>query len=146
MQHFEKNRLVRDSDVIVYGTVLSQDVQKDFNGFPVTDTLIEVQKTYKGIPAETVKVRAAGGETDDMIYIVDEPAALTFAIGEKVVLFLGSDQGAMPETEDLLYYAVGQNQGKFKVGVRSDGMIENGPGTHSFDFNHFQNEIDELEN
>lgn len=141
---FEKNQLVNDSDVIIFGTVLSQEVQKDFKGHPATDTFIQVETVYKGEPAETVEVRASGGETDDMIYVVNE-GPLTFDIGEEVVVFLSHNKGSLPDKDYFGYYVVGLTQGKFSVDTQSNGIIENGTGTYSFNFNNLQNEIDDLE-
>ncbi|OPG97222.1 hypothetical protein B2I21_15180 [Chryseobacterium mucoviscidosis] len=52
---YDKNQLVNEADVIVSGTVVSQEVKKDFEGFPVTDTTIRVQIVYKGNQARQLK-------------------------------------------------------------------------------------------
>ncbi|WP_157335089.1 hypothetical protein [Paenibacillus lutrae] len=41
---YEKNELVLDADVIAEGKVISKEVQKDFEGFPATDTKIKMTK------------------------------------------------------------------------------------------------------
>lgn len=131
--------------MIIFGTVLSQEVQKDFKGHPATDTFIQVQTVYKGKPTETVEVRVNGGETDDMIYVVNEEDSLTFDIGEEVVVFLINNKGSRPDKDDFGYYVVGLAQGKFSVDTQSNGIIENSSGTYSLNFNNLQSEIDNLE-
>lgn len=145
LAYFEKNQLVNESDVIISGIVISQEVQKDFKGFPVTDTFIQVQTVYKGEPSETVEVRVNGGETEDMIYVVNEEDPLTFSIGEEVVVFLSHNKGARPDKDDFGFYVVGHTQGKFTVDDHSKGIIENSSGTYSFNFKNLQDEIDQLE-
>lgn len=143
---YDKNQLVNEADVIVSGKVISQEVVKDFEGFPVTDTLIRVQTVFKGEPGETVEIRVNGGETDDILYTLEESAAPTFKVGEEAVVFLSSNKGSRPDKDDFGYYLVGQAQGKFILGgVQPKGMIENNTDTQSFDFNNFQNEINNLE-
>ncbi|MFB5269607.1 matrixin family metalloprotease [Paenibacillus enshidis] len=142
---YEKNQLVNEADVIVSGTVISQEVQKDFEGFPVTDTTIRVHTVYKGEPGETVEIRVNGGETDDMVYTLDEAAAPTLNIGEEVIVFLSANKGLRPDKDDFGYYLVGQAQGKFNISAQPQGLVENSTDTHSFDFNNIQNEIDQIE-
>lgn len=145
MATFKKNELVNESDVIISGTAISQEVQKDFRGFPATDTLIQVQKVYKGKPGDTVEVRTNGGETDDMIYVVNEDNPLTFDIGEEVVVFLSNNKGSIPDKDDFGYFIVGQNQGKFSIDNQLNGTIENSSKTYKFSLNNLQSEIDKLE-
>ncbi|MEK3685101.1 matrixin family metalloprotease [Paenibacillus sp. FSL R10-2736] len=143
---YDKNQLVNEADVIVSGKVISQEVVKDFEGFPVTDTLIRVQTVFKGEPGETVEIRVNGGETDDILYTLDESAAPTFKVGEEAVVFLSSNKGLRPDKDDFGYYLVGQAQGKFILGgIQPKDIIENNTDTQSFDFNNFQNEINNLE-
>lgn len=142
---YDKNELVNESDAIVSGIVLSQEVQKDFEGFPATDTLIQVQTVYKGKPAETVEIRADGGEMEDIIHIVDVPTPLSFTIGEEVIVFLSHNKGSRTDKEDFGYYVVGQAQGKFNIDPPSEASIQNDTGTHRFDFQNFQHEIDQIE-
>jgi len=142
---YDKNQLVNESDVIVSGIVLSQEVQKDFEGLPATDTWIQVQTAYKGTPAETVEIRADGGEMEDIVHIVDVPTPLQFSIGEKVMVFLSHNKGSRPDKEDFGYYVVGQAQGKFNIDVLSESLIQNDTGTHRFDLQNFQQEIDQIE-
>ncbi|MDP5274453.1 hypothetical protein [Chengkuizengella axinellae] len=111
---FNKNELVNDSDVIIEGKVVSQEVEKDFRGYPVTDTFVKVTKVFKGDPGKEVEIRTKGGETDDMILIVHEDEVPTFEIDEKVILFLSSNKGKRPDKDDFGYYVLGQTQGKFK--------------------------------
>ncbi len=138
----EKNELVNESDIIVSGTVLSQTVESDFSGFPATDTLIEVEHRYKGNSADEIEVRSAGGETDDMIYVVEDTAE--FIIGEKVILFLSRNGGSRPN-EESFYYTVGQAGGKFSVDSSGQGMTRNNQSDFQFDLDNLQAEIDELE-
>lgn len=140
----DKNEMVNEADVIVLGSAVSQSVQKDFTGFPVTDTVIQVETVYKGTAADTLEVRAAGGETEDMIDVVSENAAVSFTIGESVVLFLSQNGGSRPN-EDAFYYVVGQAQGIFDAEASPEGIIEDSTGTHTFDFDTLQHEINELE-
>ncbi|MNJ47421.1 hypothetical protein D3C77_425790 [compost metagenome] len=143
---FDKNQLVHEADVIVYGTVIAQEVQKDFGGLPATDTTLKVHSVYKGEPDDTVEIRVRGGEIDDMIYTIDEYMTPTFKIGEEAVVFLTSNKGTTPDKEDFGYYVVGQSQGKFNTEATDpQGLIYNQIGTHSFDFNNIQQEIDEIE-
>lgn len=145
MAKMEKNQLVNESDLIVSGTVLSQEVAKDFIGFPVTDTQIQVEHVYKGKAASTVEVRVAGGETEDMIHEVSEDAGLTFEIGERVVVFLSDNKGKIPDPDSFGYFFVGQGQGKFRVEDNPEGTIANRAGTYTFDFGNLQQEIEQLE-
>lgn len=151
MAKMEKNQLVNESHLIVAGTVLSQEVTKDFTGFPVTDTQIQVEHVYKGKAASTVEVRVAGGETEDMIYEVSEDAGPTFEIGERVVVFLSDNKGKIPDPDSFGYFVVGQGQGKFRIeqGTAieegSEKNIENSAGTRTFDFGNLQQEIEQLE-
>lgn len=144
LANMEKNQLVNESDTIISGTVLSQKVETDFTGFPVTDTLIQVKNVYKGEPVNTLEVRAAGGETDDMIYIIEPSTNFTLTVGEEVVLFLSQNGGSRPD-EESFYYVVGQPQGKFSVDAQSKGVITNSLNTHKFNFDSLQKEIEELE-
>lgn len=142
---YDKNQLVNEADVIISGTVISQEVQSDFEGFPVTDTIVKVNNVYKGDPGETVEIRVYGGETAEMIYILDEEAAPTFHVGEEVLVFLTGNKGLRPDKNDFGYYLVGQAQGKFNIGAYPQSFIENNTDTHSFDINNIQNEIDRIE-
>lgn len=142
---FDKNQLVHEADVIVYGTVVAQEVQKDFRELPATDTILKVHSVYKGKSDDTVEIRVRGGEIDDMIYTIDEYMTPIFKIGEEAVVFLTSNKGSTPDTEDFGYYVVGQSQGKFNTEAADpQGLIYNQIGTHSFDFGNIQKEIDEI--
>ncbi|MEJ8302727.1 hypothetical protein [Saccharibacillus sacchari] len=145
MIEMEKNQLVRDSDTIIHGIVLSQETENDFTGLPATDTFVQVLTVYKGNPGEIAEVRTEGGETDDKILLVDEKATPMFTVGEEVVLFLSSNKGSRLDKEDFDYGVLGLANGKFTVEPDSDGIIENQWGSHRFDFDHMQHEIDELE-
>ncbi len=134
--YFDKNQLVNHADAIIEGQVISQEVQKDFRGFPVTDTLIRVTKILKGNPDKEVEIRVEGGETDDMIYEPEENLLPTFEIGEIVTVFLTSNKGNRPDKDDFGYYVVGQAQGKF---VESNGMLKN--QDHEFITNNFEAEL-----
>lgn len=138
---FDKYQLVNHADVIIEGTVVSQEVQEDFEGFPATDTVIKVTHVYKGNPGETVEVRAVGGETDDTVYIVEPELIPNFSKNEKVLVFLTIDKGTRPDRDDFGYYVVGQYQGKFSV-TKND-TLEN--SAHSFSHANLQNEIDAIE-
>lgn len=142
---YDKNQLVNEADVIISGTVISQEVQSDFEGFPVTDTIVKVNNVYKGDPGKTVEIRVNGGETAEMIYILDEEAAPAFHVGEEVMVFLTGNKGVRPDKDDFGYYLVGQAQGKFNIGAYAQSFIENNTDTHSFDLNNIQNEIDRIE-
>ncbi|PWW33355.1 MULTISPECIES: matrixin family metalloprotease [Paenibacillus] len=144
---FDKNQLVNEADVIVSGTVIFQEVKKDFEGFPVTDTTIRVQTVYKGEPGETVTIRVKGGETDNMIYTLNKEASPTFKIGEEAIVFLTGNKGSRPDKDDFGYYLVGQAQGKFDSGIQSQsqGVAKNSTDTHSLDLNNIQNEINLIE-
>ncbi|WP_172237883.1 hypothetical protein [Saccharibacillus endophyticus] len=145
MTKMEKNQLVRDSDVIIHGTVLSQETENDFTGLPATDTFVQVLTVYKGDPGNVVEVRTAGGETDDKILIVDEKVTPMFTIGEEVVLFLSANKGSRLDKEDFDYGVMGLSDGKFTVEPDSDGIIASQWGSHRFNFDDLQHEIDELE-
>lgn len=145
MTKMEKNQLVRDSDVIIHGTVLSQETENDFTQLPATDTFVQVVTVYKGDPGNVVEVRTAGGETDDKILIVDEKVTPMFTIGEEVVLFLSANKGPRLDKEDFDYGVMGLSDGKFTVKPDPDGIIASQWGSHRFNFNDLQHEIDELE-
>ncbi|CAM4394802.1 hypothetical protein [Paenibacillus typhae] len=142
--HLDKNQLVNEADAIVKGRVLSQEVQKNFEGFPVTDTTIQVQTVFKGEAGETVEVRVDGGETDDMILVLDEDYIPKFEMDEEVIVFLSADKGDRPDKNDFGYYVVGQSQGNFslKDNLQNDS-IENNAKTLEFDLNNFQEEINQ---
>ncbi|MNC14399.1 hypothetical protein D3C75_621760 [compost metagenome] len=142
---FDNNQLVNEADVIVKGTVLSQKVQKDFEGFPVTDTTIQVQTTYKGEPGETVNVRVNGGEMEDIILIPEEEEAPSFNIGEEVIVFLSANKGSRPDKNDFGYYVVGQSQGKFSLDHSLQSFHRNSNESQVFNFNDFQEEINRIE-
>ncbi|MDF9843760.1 MULTISPECIES: hypothetical protein [unclassified Paenibacillus] len=140
--HFNKEELINAADTIIKGTVLSQEVQKSFEGFPATDTIIQVQTVYKGEPGETVEIRTEGGETEDMILITDEAITPSFEMNEEVIVFLSADKGSRPDENDFGYYVIGQAQGVFslKDSLQSE-IIENNTKTISFDVNNIQSEI-----
>ncbi|MBY0011624.1 hypothetical protein [Paenibacillus typhae] len=142
--HLDKNQLVNEADAIVKGRVLSQEVQKNFEGFPVTDTTIQVQTVFKGEPGENVEVRVDGGETEDMILVLDEDYIPKFEIDEEVIVFLSADKGDRPDKNDFGYYVVGQSQGNFslKDNLQNDS-IENNAKTLKFDLNNFEEEINQ---
>ncbi|MFB4326360.1 hypothetical protein RB298_28945, partial [Priestia sp. BR_2] len=97
-------QLVNEADVVISGTVISQEVQSDFEGFPVTDTIVKVNNVYKGDPGQTVEIRVNGGETAEMIYILDEEAAPAFHVGEEVLVFLTGNKGLRPDKNDFGYF------------------------------------------
>ncbi|KUP25459.1 hypothetical protein [Paenibacillus sp. DMB5] len=142
--HLDKNQLVNEADAIVKGRVLSQEVQKNFEGFPVTDTTIQVQTVFKGEAGETVEVRVDGGETDDMILVLDEDYIPKFEIDEEVIVFLSADKGDRPDKNDFGYYVVGQSQGNFSLKNNlQNESIENDAKTLKFELNNFQEEINQ---
>ncbi len=134
----DKNQLVNHATAIVSGEVVSSEVQNDFQGFPVTDYTIKVDKVFKGNPAAEVEVRTSGGENAEIKYIPDEEMA-TFQLGEKVVLFLTDDKGTRPDKNDFGYFVVGQFQGKFKD---ENGKLKNIKFT--FDVATFAREINQI--
>lgn len=137
----DKNQLVNESDAIVEGMVVSQEVQKDFRGFPETDTTIKVTRVYKGNPGKEIEVRVDGGETKDRIYFSDEDMLPKFKKNESVVLFITANKGQRPDQNDFGYYVVGQFQGKFEI---KNGKIIN--RTFSFDRDSFIKELQTIEN
>ncbi|MDF9843752.1 MULTISPECIES: hypothetical protein [unclassified Paenibacillus] len=142
--HLDKNQLVNEADAIVKGRVLSQEVQKNFEGFPVTDTTIQVQTVFKGEPGENVEVRVDGGKTEDMILVLDEDYIPKFEIDEEVIVFLSADKGDRPDKNDFGYYVVGQSQGNFSLkDTLQNESIENDAKTLKFDLNNFQEEINQ---
>lgn len=142
--HLDKNQLVNEADAIIKGRVFSQEVQKNFEGFPVTDTTIQVQTVFKGEAGETVEVRVDGGETDDMILVLDEDYIPKFEMDEEVIVFLSSDRGDRPDKNDFGYYVLGQSQGNFSLkNTLQHESIENDAKTLEFDLNNFQEEINQ---
>ncbi|WP_068776905.1 hypothetical protein [Paenibacillus sp. FJAT-26967] len=138
---YEKNELVLDADVIAEGKVISKEVQKDFEGFPATDTKIKMTKVYKGSPEQEVEVRVRGGELGDVIYKFEEEDAIpTFREGERVFLFLTSNKGSRTDKNDFDYFVVGLYQGKFS---EVDGKLKN--KKFEFDLNTFPQELQALE-
>lgn len=135
----DKNQLVNHATAIVSGEVVSSEVQNDFQGLPVTDYKIKVNKVFKGNTAAKVEVRTSGGGNAEMKYIPDEEVA-TFQLGEKVVLFLTDDKGTRPDKNDFGYFVVGQFQGKFKD---ENGKLTNKKFT--FDVANFAQEINQIE-
>lgn len=142
---FDKNQLVNESDVIISGTVISQEVQKNFEGFPATDTTIKVQNVLKGNPGETVEIRVDGGETEDMIYELDKSMNPDLQINQEVIVFLSANKGSRTDKDEFGYYIVGQSQGKFIIADQSNSYIENKAGTLRFDFKEFRKEISSIE-
>lgn len=136
---YDRNLLAQDADVIIRGTVVSQEVEKAYNGFPATDIFIQVNEVYKGNPDKQVEVRVEGGETEDMIYIPEEDVP-HFTVGEEVVVFLTSNKGKRPDKNDFGYYVVGQVQGKFTLSD-SNTLQAN---KYGFIYNNLQKEIDTI--
>jgi len=136
---YDKNQLVNDATTIVSGEVVSSEAQDDFEGFPATDYVIKVDKVFKGSPATEVEIRTEGGENAKMKYI-PEDRALTFQIGEKVVLFLSDDKGTRPDRNDFGYFVLGGYQGKLK---EENGKLKNEKFT--FDVATFEQEIKQIE-
>lgn len=136
---YSKEQLVSDASVIVTGKVVSSEVQNDFEGFPVTDYKIKVEKVYKGTPGKEVEVRTQGGENEEMVYVPDEDM-VTFEVGEQVTVFLTDDKGERPDKDDFGYFVVGQYQGKIK---EESGKLKN----KKFDFNSsdFEKELKDIE-
>lgn len=137
---YNKNQLVNDATTIVSGTVISSEVQNDFQNLPATDYKIKVNEVFKGDPDKEIEVRTAGGKNEDMNFVPDEEM-VSFIIGEEVILFLTNDLGDRPDRNDFQYFVVGQTQGKFDL---VNGKIEN--SKFSFDKNNFMNELKNIEN
>jgi hypothetical protein len=122
----------------------SQEVQEDFKGFPITDTVLKVDKVYEGEPGKSVEISVDGGETDKMISIPNEETTLHFKIGEKAILFLTSNKGNRPDKLDFGYYVVGQYQGTLsKSSVNGVDILKN--EVHSFNLDSIADEIKSIE-
>lgn len=143
---YDKNQLVHDADVIMRGTVTSIVVQKDYDGFPATDTTILVNEVYKGNPGKEVEVRVKGGETEDMIYVPEKDKIPDFKEGEEVIVFLTNNKGNRPDKDEFGYYVVGQIQGKFEVKESNNNksLINPHNSRFGFDFNDFKEQIDTI--
>lgn len=111
----DKNKLVLDADVIIRGTVKSQETKLDADGFPATDTTISVDEVFKGSPGGEVIVRTKGGEAGGIIYKPELDSIPQFKEGEEVVVFLTNKTGDRPDRDQFGYFVLGQIQGKFQV-------------------------------
>ncbi len=79
-----------------------------------------------------------GGETSNTFYTVDGMADLRFAIGEEVLVFLGSDKGDIPDHANFDYYVAGLTQGKVSLDTQSEWIVENDSGTSTFELKLFK--------
>ncbi|REK74825.1 hypothetical protein [Paenibacillus paeoniae] len=139
----DKHSLVEIADVIIRGTVTSQEVQTDYMGFPATDTFIQVTQVYKGKPEVQVEVRTIGGETNDTILSIDSHSIPSFKMGEDVIVFLTSQKGTRPDRDDFGYYVVGQAQGKFSINNNKSIESESN-NEYGFKLNKINKQIKEI--
>lgn len=134
-----KNELVNNATAIVKGEVIASEVEVDRRGFPVTDYTIKLLEVFKGNPPEEFQVRTEEGVNNEMIHISDD-GAVTFQLGEKVILFLTDEKGKRRDKHDFDYFVVGSMQGKL---MEVNGKFKN--DDFIFDTEHFAQEIQQIE-
>jgi hypothetical protein len=105
--------LVRGSELVLEGRVLASEPH-EADGLLVTESLIEVERTWKGEHEATRAVRLPGGVRADGsgLLIPGLPALIE---GEEVLLFLG------PESRAGARLPTGLAQGKFTLERAPDG-------------------------
>lgn len=92
-----------------FGDPLNQTFQP---GPPIyTDFILEIERQFRGLPADTVRIRRPGGTIGDCVQLYDPSPQLV--VGARVLLFLAEDQtDALPPPA---YNVTGVTQGLFKV-------------------------------
>ena len=121
--------LAQRSDLIVEGIVTDTLATETSDGLIVTESLLEVERTFHGEPSGSRTIRLPGGVLPDGRGML-VPGMPTLAQGERVLLFLA------PEAANGMRTVMGLSQGKFRVvesalGERS--LIRNGAHTALFD-------------
>jgi hypothetical protein len=115
--------------VVVHGTVVSKQVQRDSEGRIYTQIELQVTDTWKGaVQASPFVLVQAGGTLGEEVSWVDGQEE--FAIGEEVVVFATENQRGQG-------VVLGLSQGKFKVrqekGEKSVGNPFHGTGKDASD-------------
>ncbi len=101
--------LVAEADLVIVGTVVSNDAHYDDQDRIVTDATIRVEDTLHGARATTIVVRRLGGVVGDLgLQIAGES---TYPVGTRALLFLR----AIPATDlpvgSVVYRPLGMSQG-----------------------------------
>ncbi|HUR35691.1 MAG TPA: hypothetical protein VM032_17930 [Vicinamibacterales bacterium] len=113
------SELARDATVIARGQVVAVDGQWTEDRRTIeTIVTLEAETYLKGGSARTLQFRVPGGVLGRFRNIV--VGAPQFAVGQRVVVFLG---GSGPRVPHLL----GLNQGVYRVGVTSSGDLQVSP-------------------
>ena len=101
-------RLVRDAGVIVRGTVLGIDSQRDpATKLFVTDVTIDVRENFYGVEGSRFTFKQYGGTQGKLVY--RPVGAPRYYEGEELILML------YPKSEIGMQSPVGMEQGKFTV-------------------------------
>jgi len=105
--------MARQATHVVAGDVVGEEAAWTGN-LLVTRVTLRVSECLKGACNDTeIRINVLGGEADGLVMVVE--GAPTFAVGERVVLFLQPAAGGVLRT-------VGMAQGKFTfAAARSDG-------------------------
>lgn len=122
-----QEQLILDSSLIIEGTVSeildsewsNENFEKgnEIPNFLQTDIVVNVDEIIYGECGDSVTVRIYKGETNDTIVYND--AYPDFFKNEKVLLFLGRDNGIMNTGEDY-YMLTGMHQGKYVIENNSE--------------------------
>lgn len=98
-----------------------------------TDIILSVDKSLKGIFGNKITIRLPGGtagEGKEKLTVIVEDVP-TFAMGEKVLVFLSKSNDGLFDLSDEYYTIEGWFQGKYKI--TSDGKANGVKGEVSLD-------------
>ena len=107
VMHLDTRGLTRESSDIVIGTVGAQRTHwNDAHTMILTDVVIHVSQSLKGVAGAELTLTQVGGELDGMRYSV--PGSPAFRSGEDVLVFAWRDRLGRPQVDGLA-------QGKFEI-------------------------------
>lgn len=110
------DELTQRADMVVVGRVIATEPRESEDGKRISTLVtLQVEESWKGRPAQEVRILALGGTLDGISQVV--MGAARFAEGEEVVVFLRSLRGPEPLTE-----VVGMAQGKLAVERNAEGI------------------------
>ncbi|HWV37712.1 MAG TPA: hypothetical protein VN033_04450 [Vulgatibacter sp.] len=110
------DELTQRSDRVVTGRVVATEPRPSEDGRRISTVVtLQIDETWKGTPAEEVRILAMGGTLDGISQVVT--GAARFEEGEEVVVFL-----RRLRTEEALFEVVGMAQGKLAVERDTEGI------------------------
>lgn len=121
------DELAQRSDQVVKGRVVATEPRSSEDGRRITTVVtLQVDETWKGTPADEVRILALGGTLDGISQVVT--GAARFEEGEEVVVFL-----RRLRTEEPLSEVVGMAQGKLSVERNGEGVLVAVPSLKGLD-------------